>query len=97
MNTAATGPGLPRIRVEFYGIPRLRAGVPETEVGATTVGGALRSVLAEHPALAGGILSEVGALPGFRLSLNGNRFVDDPCTPLQEGDALLVFSVDAGG
>ena len=35
--------------------------------------------------------------PAYRLSINGDRFVSDPVTPLVDGDALLLLAADAGG
>ena len=32
----------------------------------------------------------------FKLSLNGERFVSDPETPLADGDVLLLLSADVG-
>ncbi|MEI2768739.1 MAG: hypothetical protein V9E86_09720 [Nitrosomonas sp.] len=34
---------------------------------------------------------------GFIANLRGERFVSDPSTRLQEGDNILLLSVDAGG
>ena len=33
----------------------------------------------------------------YKLSLNGERFVSDPETPLADGDVLLLLSADVGG
>jgi hypothetical protein len=35
--------------------------------------------------------------PSFVASLNGDRFVTDPATPLGENDCVLILSADAGG
>jgi molybdopterin converting factor small subunit len=84
------------MHVEFLGIPRERAGVPEVEIDAATLGQALTTLAARFPALrelitAGGLHGSVAA------SLNGDRFVTDPSTSLEAGDHLLLLSADAGG
>jgi molybdopterin converting factor small subunit len=35
--------------------------------------------------------------PAFRINLNGDRFLDDPATPLTAGDVLILISADVGG
>jgi hypothetical protein len=35
--------------------------------------------------------------PSFIASLNGDRFVSEPGTPLGENDCVLILSADAGG
>jgi molybdopterin converting factor small subunit len=85
------------IAVEFYGVPRHRTGTPLVRLEAATIGQALRELSSLFPALAEPSLAQ-GALPTvFKLSLNGDRFVSDPATPLQDGDTLLLLSADVGG
>jgi molybdopterin converting factor small subunit len=86
--------------VELFGVPRLRAGVGRVEVEGATLGDALRNLTDACPALHGPVVREgEGTLlqPAYRLSLNGDRFVDNPATPLADGDTLLLFSADSGG
>lgn len=85
------------IRVELFGIPRHRAGV-----GATTAAGSrLDEVLADlsrrFPKLAEACLNVGRLRPGYLANVNGDRFVNDPATPLRPGDCLLILSADAGG
>lgn len=83
--------------VEFYGVPRRRAGRAALAVRAATVRDALRAVEAACPSLSG-LIDAAGALVAqYLVSLNGERFVTDLSQPLQEGDALLLMSADAGG
>jgi len=83
--------------IEFYGVPRLRAGTGLVRLEATTVGQALRELGRLYPTLADSSLAQ-GALPEvFKLSLNGDRFVSNPETPLKDGDTLLLLSADVGG
>ena len=71
------------MQVEFLGIPRERAGVSTLEVHANTLGQLLERLAADIPALAA--------------NLNGDRFVSDPQTPLDQHDCVLILSADAGG
>ena len=90
-----------RIGVELYGVPRLRAGTGRLEVVGQTVGEALAELVRQCPALAQGIVeTERGrgwVHRAYRLSLNGDRFISDPATPLNDGDTLLLLTADVGG
>ena len=83
--------------IEFFGIPRLRAGTNMAWLNAETVAQALRELGRLYPTLADDCLA-VGNVPAaYRLSLNADRFVSDPETPLSDGDTLLLMSADVGG
>jgi molybdopterin converting factor small subunit len=85
-----------QIIVEFFGVPRERAGRAELGVTAATVGDALRKTAIACPALTG--LMQGGRLaPHYLLSVNGERFATDLDTRLNPGDRLLLLSADAGG
>jgi molybdopterin converting factor small subunit len=90
-----TGAGL--VTVEFYGIPRQRAGRAELRVPAGTVADALAAVEQACPALAGLRQADGRLSAHYLLSLNGDRFVRDLRQPLEAGDCLIVLSADAGG
>jgi molybdopterin converting factor small subunit len=82
--------------VEFLGVPRQRAGISELEVQADTLGRLLGTLAAQIPTL--GELIDVDRLyPAFVANLNGDQFVSDPATPLDEHDCVLILSADAGG
>ena len=81
----ADGPGL--VTVEFYGVPRQRAGRAELAVAARTVGEMLEAVERACPRLAGHYL----------LSIDGRQFTSDLEQELQPGDRVLLLSADAGG
>ena len=84
------------VRVEFLGISRERAGVPELELDAETLGQLLVALEQAYPSLSGVV--DAGRLSSaFRANLNGDRFVSDPLTRLSAGDCLLILSADAGG
>ena len=83
------------MRVEFYGLARLRAGRKELVVDAATVGDALAAADAECPelrALCGGRIAAT-----YLVSVNGEQFTTDTRVVLSDGDAVLIFGADAGG
>jgi hypothetical protein len=88
---------LPVVIVEFFGVPRVRAGRAEMPVAAATAGEALAAVAAECPALAGIRQADGRLAPQYLLSLDGERFVTDLAQPLRGGNRLLLLSADAGG
>jgi len=85
------------VAIEFYGIPRMRSGTRLLKLEASTLGQALQELGRHCPALEDVILSEGRIHEAYKLSLNGQRFVSDPATPLSEGDVLLLLSADVGG
>ena len=84
------------MHVEFFGVPRERAGMSRLEIQADTLGQLLVTLEARIPSLAK--LIGVNRLhPAFVANLNGDRFVSDPRTPLGKDDCVLILSADAGG
>ena len=84
------------MHVEFFGVSRDRAGAADVEVQADTLGRLLGTLAARLPGLAE--LIETDRLhPSLAASLNGDRFISDPETPLGEDDRVLIISSDAGG
>jgi hypothetical protein len=85
-----------RVIVEFYGVPRLRAGRAELPVPPGTVAEVLAAVETACPGLLG--LVEGGRLlPHYLLSLDGQQFVMDLEEQVPAGARLLLLSADAGG
>ena|SRR5688572_22774912 len=84
------------MHVEFLGVPRERAGIPELEMHASTLGQLLGALVARLPSLAE-IIENDRLHPAFVANVNGERFVKDPATPLDAGDRVLILSADAGG
>ena len=82
--------------VEFFGVPRERAGVSEMEVHADTLGQLLGTLAERMPSLSE-IIEDDRLHPAFVANLNGDRFVTDPGTPLGAHDCVLILSADAGG
>ena len=85
------------IRVEFYGVPRHRAGVAGMEVEAATLGDAVRELRRHLPQLAEICLADGRLCAVYLANLNARIFVSDPATRLAAGDCLLVLSSDVGG
>ena len=83
------------VRVEFYGLARLRAGRAELLVDASTIGSALASADAACPELRS--RRDDGLSPEYRISVGGRSFTDNPAGPLADGDSILVLGADAGG
>jgi molybdopterin converting factor small subunit len=84
------------MHVEFFGVPRERAGVSALEVHADTLGQLLGMLATRVPSLSE-IIQRDRLHPAFVANLNGDRFVTDPGTPLRAGDSVLILSADAGG
>ena len=93
MNNGETVP----VTIELFGVPRLRAGVGLLRVDAASVSAALLALGNACPALEGAVVERGRLMPSYRLSLNGERFVSEPETPLSAGDVLLLLSADVGG
>src|SRR5262249_29889938 len=78
-----------RVVVEFFGVPRARAGRAELAVEAGTVAEALAAVEIACPGLKG--LVRAGRLaPHYLLSVNGTEFVGDMQHALRCEDRLLL-------
>lgn len=89
---------MPVIHVEFYAIPRRRAGVTEFPVEADTLRAACRALRERFPRFAATCLDDEDRLkPGCLANVNGRTFTRDPDAPLSEGDRLLILSADVGG
>jgi molybdopterin converting factor small subunit len=84
------------MRVEFFGIPRERAGIAEFELQAETLGHLLNLLVIRFPSFNDVVQSDRLRSP-FLANLNGDRFISDPATKLSESDSVLILSADAGG
>jgi molybdopterin converting factor small subunit len=84
------------MHVEFFGVPRQRAGISELDVQARTLGQLLGTLAKQIPSLREFIAVD-RLNSSFVANLNGDQFVSDPGTPLDENDCLLILSADAGG
>ncbi len=90
-------PEMGTVTVELFGIPRQRAGRAELAVRAGTVGELLEAVVRACPALSGLVRADGRLSPQYLLSLDGQRFLQEPHEPLRPGDRVLLLSADAGG
>jgi len=88
---------LPVVTIEFYGIPRARAGRTELVVSAATAGEALALAVSECPGLAGMFRADGRLSPHYLLSLDGQTFITDLAQALPSGARLLLLSAEAGG
>jgi len=83
--------------VEFFGIPRERAGQTELTVASGTLAEVLAAVAQQCPRLKDVRRSD-GSLNGhYRLSLDGQRFLTDVNEILPAGSRVLLLSADVGG
>jgi sulfur-carrier protein len=90
--------GADEVIVEFYGIPRLRAGRSELRLASGTVAEVLEAIETACPGLWQLTQPDGRLLPHYLLSLDGQAFLhDDPHYRLQSGQRLLLLSADVGG
>ena len=85
------------LAIELFGIARARAGVAQTVVDGLSLGEALVELAERYPLLAESCIDQRRLRPGFAMSLNGEKLLNDPDAKLSDGQTLLLFSVDAGG
>lgn len=85
------------ICVEFYGLPRERAGLASTAACGGNLGEVLSELERRFPELAADCLASGRLRSGYAANLNGQRFITASETTLKPGDTLLIMSADAGG
>ena len=85
------------IVVEFFGVPRARAGCAELELPAGTVAETLVRVETVCPGLKGLRRPDGRLAAHYLLSLDGRAFLTDLNQQLSPGDRVLILSADAGG
>ena len=85
------------VTVEFYGVPRHRAGVAELRVKPGTVADVLARVTQHCQGLSTLINADGELLSHYLLSVSGERFVTSMAEELPAGTRLLLLSADAGG
>jgi molybdopterin converting factor small subunit len=86
-----------QVAVEFFGIPRARAGLAQTSADGANLGDVLADLARKFPALADTCINGRALRPGFIVNLGAERFVTSPETPIREGETVLLLSLDAGG
>jgi molybdopterin synthase sulfur carrier subunit len=82
--------------VEFYGVPRLRAGRATLEIPPGTAADVLRAVSRACPGL-GDLCVGDRLASHYLLSRDGRMFLGDLSQPVVAGEHLLLLSADAGG
>ena len=87
----------PEITVEFFAVPRLRAGRASLSVRATTLVELLSAVDDACPELRCVVGAVCRLNPQYLLSINGERFVTELTAPIRAGDRVLLLSADVGG
>jgi molybdopterin converting factor small subunit len=85
------------VTIEFYGIPRQRAGRAELTVQARTIDDLLSQVEQACPALAGLVRPDGRLAPQYLLNVDGREFATDLQRRLYPGERVLLLSADAGG
>jgi molybdopterin converting factor small subunit len=89
------------INVEFYGIPRQRAGVAQATVelagGDIRLGDVIEALAERFPELGAACCDGRRLQDECVANLGGEHFVRDPTTPLSSATVLLILSADAGG
>ncbi len=86
-----------RVIVEFYGVPRFRAGRAELAVSPGSLAEVLAEVVARCPGLADLLTRDGRVSPHYLLSLDGQVFVSTLNDQIGRGNHLLLLSADAGG
>lgn len=86
-----------QVAVELFGIPRARAGLAQTSARGSNLGDVLADLAQRFPLLAETCINGRSLRPGYIVNLGTKRFVTAPDTPLDEGDRVLLMSLDAGG
>ena len=85
------------IHIEFFGVPRARAGVAAVDVVADDLAGALRAAEARLPRFGEACLSGGALMNNYVANINGSHFTRDGAAALRSGDTVLILSADAGG
>ena len=90
------------VRVELFGMARILCGRRRVEIALpafATPGDVSRALAMNCPELVGSVIRQDGTrlLDSYTLNLNGGAFVNDDGMSLKPGDALLLFSSQAGG
>jgi molybdopterin converting factor small subunit len=85
------------VTVEFFGVPRHRAGRAELAVVAGSVAEMLAEIERACPQLAGMVRADGRLSSHYLLSIDGRQFVSDLRQELRPGSRVLLLSADAGG
>jgi molybdopterin converting factor small subunit len=85
------------VRIELYGVPRLRAGVQTVDVQASTIGDALLQLQRACPQLDPDVLTDGQLNAAYVVAIDGGTLTRDPHVSLNAGDTLVLLTSQAGG
>jgi molybdopterin converting factor small subunit len=89
------------VTVEFFGVPRQRAGtaraVIELDANSARLGDVLLALASKFPELSATCFDGDRLRAGYVANVDGERFILDAETPLGGSESLLILSADAGG
>lgn len=85
------------MRIELFGVPRLRAGTDGLDVEAETLGEAFAALGRAHPELSPWVVETNQLKPHYLVAVNGLQLTRDPDTRLNAGDVVSILSAEAGG
>lgn len=86
-----------KIRVEFFGLARTRAGVAEADLEADNLRDVAAQVQSRFPELSKTCFENGRLRTGWVFNINGHSFVRDLDYALAENDSVLLMSADVGG
>ena len=88
---------MPQVTVEFFGIPRKRAGRAEIVVEGSTLEDLFGKLRRELPEFASACMTGDRLKPEYLIAIDGRQFTSDPAYRLCDGDSVQVLSADMGG
>ncbi len=90
---------MPRVRLEFFGVPRQRSGIAavDVDVAIPTLSEVLLAAAKQLPEFGCHCLDGDRLQRGLIANINGRTFTSEPKTPLTDGDSVLILSADVGG
>ncbi len=102
MTVTRKAPTVVSVSVELFGNARLLAGSNVVRLSVAedcTLSDIAEGIGRLQPTLVGTVVREdlSGFLESYTVNLNGVEYIDDRHRRLSDGDALLVFSSQAGG
>jgi len=90
-----------RVKIEFFGVARLKAGASEITLELNsyqaTLGDVLRETGLRLPGWASTCLVDGELSAGYLANIDGEQFVREPSHPVLHGQSVLILAADAGG
>ncbi len=91
---------MPEVTVELPGLLEQMVNVRTVRVEGDTLMGALRALVARHPALDVHLFDEGGSFREHVLCFHNDtntRWLDSPDVPLRDGDTITILQAVSGG